>query len=150
MAENLQIVKGTVRRVAHAREVRRQRRTGVQFKPWMANGNPYVGLSDKLKYGIAVGVVHFKLTVTSTYEGYPGDGVHSPTSWHYKRRAVDIASWSRRQMVRFQRYLVNHHTRALEIFGPANSWFVKNGIQYTAADNTSLENAHDTHVHWAQ
>ncbi len=28
--------------------------------------------------------------VTSGAEGYPGDGVHTPTSWHYRGLAIDV------------------------------------------------------------
>jgi hypothetical protein len=31
------------------------------------------------------------LAITSEAEGHPGDGVHTPTSYHYKHRAVDVA-----------------------------------------------------------
>jgi hypothetical protein len=31
------------------------------------------------------------LTITSEDEGYSGDGVHTPTSLHYKKRAIDVA-----------------------------------------------------------
>lgn len=133
------MTKGSLRRLLHFREVRKQKRTGkIQFKPWMANGHPYYGLSYKLKYGIAVGVVHFKVVVTATH-----DGVHTPDSWHYKWRAVDFGG-PLSNLPAWQRYLLKHHTHALEIFGPVQRW-IKNGVEYVgpSPDNPN-------HVHWAQ
>lgn len=134
----LNVLKGRARRAIHFREVRRQAAlptTHVEFKPWMANGHPYKCLSDKLKYGIAVGVVHFKVVVTATT-----DGTHTVGSWHYKCRAVDFGG-PLSNLPAWERYLLNHHTKALEIFGPLLRW-IKNGVEYKgpAPDNPN-------HVH---
>ena len=131
-------LKGAALRLLHYREVMKQRKHGVKFKKWMANGHPVDGLSKKLKYGIAVGVTHFGVVVTATY-----DGVHTPTSWHYKKRAVDFGG-PLKNLPRFERYLLKHHTNAREIFGPVPR-YIKNGKQYwgAAPDNPN-------HVHWAQ
>jgi len=134
----MSVFKGRARRLLHAREVRKQRRGKVEFKPWMANGHPYHKLSDKLKFGIAVGVVHFKVVVTATY-----DGVHTPTSWHYKFRAVDFGGPLSR-LPAWQRYLLSHHSHALEIFGPVLR-YIKNGTEFRGPSPDTPD-----HVHWAQ
>lgn len=129
---------GKARAKIHAREIAKQKRGKVQFKKWMANGHPVDGLSAKLKHGIAVGVTHFGVIVTATY-----DGVHTPTSWHYQKRAVDFGG-PLENLPAWERYLLRHHTNAREIFGPEPR-YIKDGvlIEGIAPDNPN-------HVHWAQ
>lgn len=82
----------------------------------------------------------YGLVVTSTT-----GGTHSPTSWHYKGRAVDLASGSVTQMKRAQGAIERElgRTNCLELFGPA-AWYVKNGARYRGAFPD-----HGDHVHIA-
>lgn len=124
------------------------------FQPYMANGKPYEKLTPEAKHGI---YLDFKegLYVTSTYEGFSGDGVHTPTSYHYitnqpeeKGRCWDAGSTKlsvmegcqRRQTGQFPSYLT-------EQFGPINDLAYKNGIRETLPEGSALETLHDNHVH---
>lgn len=88
------------------------------------------------------------LYVTSTT-----GGTHSPTSYHYSGRAVDVAAPMTaagvQQMIAFQRKLAQRPGAFVELFGPANDACVKNGQPLTLAEGTALEQQHDNHVHVA-
>jgi hypothetical protein len=124
------------------------------FQPYMANGNPYEKLTPEAKHAI---YLDFRagLYVTSTYEGYPGDGVHTSTSGHYvqnqpdgKARCWDAGAGSRAPMVKAQ---IREARRAgaflTEMFGPDNTFNYKNGIQFSLVEGSGLETLHDTHKH---
>jgi hypothetical protein len=124
------------------------------FQPYMANGNPYEKLTDEAKHAIYLA---FKegLYVTSTYEGFAGDGVHATTSYHYltnqpdgRGRCWDAGSSRRGPMAKTQiRQGREFGPYLTEQFGPENSFAYKNGVQFTLAEGTSLEEMHDNHVH---
>lgn len=94
------------------------------------------------------------LVVTST-----SGGTHAPTSYHFVEKAVDLASWSRPDMVRFQRaeYMRSEDRRKrtgrplwTELFGPDNNLCISRGKPVTLAEHSALEDLHDTHVHLAR
>lgn len=113
----------------------------------MLNGHP---APDQRLRPVIMRAVASGLIVTST----TGDR-HAPTSWHYKRRAVDFGNrapgtgQARQRMVAFQRSEARHPHRFRELFGPANDANVKNGQRITLAEGTPLEDQHDNHVHVA-
>lgn len=126
------------RTVFRARYERAKAKAQPGFEAWMLNGRPDCGLPTSVKRAIAVAVTQFDQVVTST-----NGGVHSPTSWHYSCRAVDIAG-PYDGMVGFQKWLAeNRGAGCLEIFGP-DSYYYKNGSKYQGAFP-----AHDDHIHYA-
>lgn len=86
------------------------------------------------------------LVVTSTT-----GGTHTATSYHYQGRAVDLGSGSVAQMERAQKAIVRKVgvSNLTELFGPANTPWVKNGVGISGAEGSALENLHDNHVHVA-
>lgn len=105
------------------------------------NGHP--GL-PRLRREVKVCLNH-NCYVTSTSEGYPGDGVHTPSSYHYQARAVDIGG-SYTDLVASQNALVNKFGVAhfTELFGPDN-FYVKNGVRIAG-----FMSGHGDHVHIAK
>jgi len=144
---------GTV--LKHRRDrIRRWIRQHQGFQPYMANGNPHEKLTPEAKHGI---YLDFRegLYVTSTYEGFPGDGVHSTSSYHYlqnqpdgKARCWDAGAATREPMAKAQ---IREARRCgpflTEMFGPENSFEYKNGVQFTLAEGDPLEEMHDNHKH---
>lgn len=126
--------------------VRNRAKRGV-WDPRMLNGQPDVEphLHRRIMRGIAIGLV-----VTSTTGGR-----HATTSWHYKKRAVDLGNakpgtpQARARLVRYQRELADKPGGLLEVFGPENGSCVKNGRRISLAEGTPLENLHDDHLHVA-
>lgn len=124
------------------------------FQPYMANGNPHAKLTPEAKHAI---YLDFRdgLYVTSTYEGHPGDGVHSTGSGHYvenqpdgKARCWDAGAASRAPMVKAQkREAKRAGSFCVELIGPDNDANYKNGIRYTLAEGSALETMHDNHKH---
>lgn len=124
------------------------------FQPYMANGNPYEHLTDEAKHGI---YLDFKegLYCTSTYEGFPGDGVHSTSSYHYlpnqpdgKGRCWDSGAGTLKPMEEAQERQAREWGPWLtEMFGPINDLCFKNGVRISLAEGTSLEQMHDNHKH---
>lgn len=98
-----------------------------------------------LRKGIRI-AARYGLVVTSTT-----GGTHAPGSYHYSGRAVDLASGSSRQMVRAQQAILKEIGAAsiLELFGPDNAAWVKNGAQIAGAEGSALEQQHDNHIHLA-
>ena len=91
------------------------------------------------------------LFVTSTT-----GGGHAATSHHFPQNnadglghAVDLAG-TLDEMIAFQKKAAKQFPRALELFGPANSPWIKNGQVTSGAEGTDLENQHDNHVHLAR
>lgn len=124
------------------------------FRPYMANGKPWIKLTPEARYAIYLDFRH-GLYVTSTYEGHPGDGVHATTSGHYienqpdgRARCWDAGSAARGPMVKGQRREAKRCPSFLvEMFGPENDLAFKNGIQFTLEEGSELENMHDNHKH---
>ncbi len=124
------------------------------FQPYMANGKPYEKLTDEAKHAI---YLDFKegLYVTSTYEGFSGDGVHATSSYHYltnqpdgRGRCWDAGSKSRGPMVKCQERQAREFGAFLtESFGPENGLAYKNGVRFALEEGSSLEEMHDNHVH---
>lgn len=144
---------GTV--VKHRRDrLRRWIMQHESFRPYMANGKPYAMLTDTCKHAI---FLDFKegLYVTSTYEGYPGDGVHATSSYHYLQnqpdghgRCWDAGSASRGPMVKCQERQAREFAAFLvEMFGPENTFAYKNGVRFSLEEGSELETMHDNHVH---
>ncbi len=124
------------------------------FQSYMANGNPHEHLTAEAKHGI---YLDFRdgLYTTSTYEGFPGDGVHSTSSGHYlqnqgdgKGRCWDSGAGTRGPMVKAQ---LREAGRAapflIEMFGPDNDANYKNGVRFTLGEGEALEQMHDNHKH---
>jgi hypothetical protein len=99
------------------------------------------GVAGSLRQAIAL-ARSLGLTISSTNEGYPGDGVHTPSSWHYKGRALD-AYGSPAQMAAFFRAALKRYGRnILELFyDPLGA--IKNGQSVAAVGD------HTDHVHLA-
>lgn len=146
---------GTV--LKHRRDrLRRWIQQHQSFQPYMANGNPYEKLSAEAKYGI---YLDFRrgLYVTSTYEGYPGDGVHSSSSYHYvqnspdgKARCWDAGAGTLGPMEAAQTAEAERCAAFLmEMFGPINGLEYKNGVRFTLPEGDPLETMHDNHKHTA-
>lgn len=124
------------------------------FQPYMANGRPWIKLTPEARHGI---FLDFKqgLYVTSTYEGYPGDGVHATSSGHYvqnqpdgRARCWDAASTSVEKMVAAQhREARRAGAFMVELLGPDNAFEYKNGLRYTLPEGDPLEEMHDNHKH---
>lgn len=139
----------------HRRDrLRRWIRQHEGFQPYMANGNPHEKLTPEAKHAI---YLDFRqgLYVTSTYEGFPGDGVHSTTSGHYlqnqpdgKARCWDSGAGRRGPMVKAQlREARRAGSWLVEMFGPDNTFNYKNGIRFTLGEGEALETMHDNHKH---
>jgi hypothetical protein len=139
----------------HRRDrVRRWVQQHQDFQPYMANGNPYERLTAEAKHGI---YLDFRggLYVTSTYEGFPGDGVHSTSSGHYvqnqpddRARCWDAGAGSRGPMAKAQlREAERAASFMVELIGPENDFEYKNGIRYSLAEGDPLETMHDNHKH---
>ena len=126
------------RTIYRSRYQRAKAKAQPSFESWMLNGRPDCGLPRSLKTAIAVAVTKYDQVVTST-----NGGTHSPTSWHYSCRAVDIAG-PYDGMIGFQKWLAeNRGAGCLEIFGP-DSYYYKNGSKYQGAFP-----AHGDHIHYA-
>jgi hypothetical protein len=113
------------------------------------NGQP-ANVTDLIKE-VIVAANKAGLFVTSTT-----GGGHAATSHHFAKNnadglghAVDLAG-TLDEMVGFQKKAVKQFPKALEIFGPANSPWIKNGQVISGAEGTALENLHDNHVHVAR
>jgi len=125
-----------------------------EFQPFMANGHPHEKLTPEAKHAIYLAFRDGNF-VTSTYEGFPGDGVHATSSYHYlenqpdgKARCWDAGAGTRDPMVKTQvRQAREFGPFLTEQFGPENTFAYKNGVQFTLAEGTELEEMHDNHVH---
>jgi hypothetical protein len=118
-----------------------------KFESWMTNGHSQ-NVTDAVKREIALGVVRYDLYVTSTSDGYPGDGRHAYTSLHYwqnnpdrKGHAVDMAG---SRMTEFQNTRVRSPSHFQEFFGPNSANCVKNGVRIgITGDLAALHKTHD-------
>jgi hypothetical protein len=144
---------GTV--LKHRRDrIRRWIRQHEDFQPFMANGKPWEKLTPEAKHAIYLDFRDGNF-VTSTYEGFPGDGVHATSSYHYiqnqpdgKARCWDAGAGTRGPMVKAQvREARRCPSFLIEMFGPENSFAFKNGVQFSLVEGTELENMHDNHKH---
>jgi hypothetical protein len=140
------------------RHKQKKKRKPVRRQPhW--NGHP--ALSSRRLRRTVIRANKRGLVVTAT-----SDGVHSATSYHSQRRAVDLgfsahdlreksAGQRRRIMVEFQK---SEYRRARtigwftyrEIIGPDNTYNVLRSSPTSLAEGTSLEQMHDNHVHVAR
>jgi hypothetical protein len=114
------------------------------FKNSMTGRHEWWTLTPAAKAVVAIGVLQFRLWVSSTYRP------ETPGSHHAEdpTRGADLAGeWD--DMVAFQKWLYTHHRKALlELFGPDNYMAVKNGKPIgPLAEGSFLEDLHDTHVH---
>ncbi len=124
------------------------------FQPYMANGNPFGLLTPEAKHAIYLDFRDGNY-VTSTYEGFPGDGVHSTSSGHYlqnqpdgKARCWDCGAGTREPMAKAQAREANRCPSFLiEMFGPINEDAFKNGVRFTLGEGEVLEEMHDNHKH---
>lgn len=82
------------------------------------------------------------------------DGTHSSTSWHYKLKAVDVG-WVYAEWGVMEDFQEDEYRRGLndpsvyELFGPDNTANLKYGQGVGLSEGSSLEEAHDNHVHYA-
>lgn len=139
------------KRLKHARA---NARDGKQpkYESWMANG-----CDDRVVQGVkdyvARAVVHYDCTTTSMARTYvPAGG--STTSYHLltlynPAKAGDIAGarMSEFQAAEYKRDLGDEN--CLELFGPINDQWIKNGVQTGGAEGDPLETLHDSHCHGA-
>ena len=121
---------------ARAAELRKLLASAVDW-----NGHPAL---PSLKREVRL-CLNYGCYVTSTSEGYPGDGVHTPSSYHYKSRAVDLGG-SYTDLMAAQNALVNKFGSAhfTELFGPDN-FYVKNGVRIHG-----FMSGHSDHIHIAR
>lgn len=124
------------------------------FQSYMANGKPYEKLTPEAKHGMYLDFRDGNY-ITSTYEGYPGDGVHSTSSYHYiqnqpdgQARCWDAGAATREPMAKAQLREARRCPNFLtEMIGPENSFEYKNGQRYTLPEGDPLETMHDNHKH---
>lgn len=124
------------------------------FQPYMANGKPYEKLTPEARYAIYLDFRGGNY-VTSTYEGFPGDGVHATSSYHYiqnqpdgKARCWDAGAGTRAPMAKAQlREAERCGSFLIEMFGPENDFAYKNGVRFTLPEGSELETMHDNHKH---
>lgn len=124
------------------------------FQPYMANGHPYEAFTKEALHGI---YLDFRrgLYLTATYEGYPGDGVHSTSSGHYlqnqpdgRARCWDAGASTRGPMAAAQKAEAERcPSYLIELLGPINDEEFKNGVRYTLPEGDPLEEMHDNHKH---
>lgn len=107
------------------------------------NGKVTAAVRREIMRGVAAGLV-----VTSTT-----GGTHSPTSFHYTGRAVDLGHrkpgtrTARGTLVRYQRACASHPERYAELFGPDDRACVKNRQRMRLPHGSALERGHENHVH---
>lgn len=143
----VELVAKRERQVAYANKIIAWRTKQIRLrgyllpKPWYRGKSSNVSRATKRCIARAV---YAGLYVTSTTGGQ-----HASGSWHYARKAVDVAgTWDR--MVEFQRAELRRGAgKYNELFGPDNAACVKNGSRVTLGEGTGLEDQHDTHVHAA-
>lgn len=104
---------------------------------------------ERLTYKPLTKAVRFALkAVDGLYVTSTTGGTHSPTSWHYKDRAVDFGSdgsEGESPEIEAQNALANAFGDAYfaELFGP-DDWYIKNGVRYPGTFP-----AHHDHLHVA-
>jgi hypothetical protein len=124
------------------------------FQPYMANGHPYEKLTPEARYAIYLDFRGGNY-VTATYEGFPGDGVHATSSYHYiqnqpdgRARCWDAGAGTRGPMAKAQlREAERCASFLIEMFGPENDFAYKNGVRFTLPEGSELETMHDNHKH---
>jgi hypothetical protein len=124
------------------------------FQPYMANGKPFGLLTPEAKHAIYLDFRDGNF-VTSTYEGFPGDGVHATSSYHYiqnqpdgKARCWDAGAGTLGPMEKAQAREARRCPAFLtEMFGPINGDAFKNGVRFTLTEGSELETMHDNHKH---
>jgi len=113
---------------------------------WQANGHEWHNLTDNAKRLLAVAVVAYDCYCTSITRDW-GTGSHHedvPT------RGFDCAG---ARMTDFQRDLrygrINGYSLGdlLELFGPDNAACADNGLPYSMAEGSGIEQLHDNHSH---
>jgi hypothetical protein len=87
------------------------------------------------------------------------NGVHSPTSYHSSRHAVDFGlietqigtEYGLNKLSSFQKqeYTDFRQHGMVEVLGPVNGWCVLRGNRVVLREGDALENQHDNHVHEA-
>lgn len=126
------------------RKLRADKVDASDFRNELTGSHEWWTLTASAKAVVAIGVLKFRLWVSSTYRP------ETPGSHHAENptRGADLAGeWD--DMIAFQRWLFNHHRSALlELFGPDNGMAVKNGGSIgPLAEGSFLEDLHDSHDH---
>lgn len=146
------MAKNTVYRKKLKAARRRAKKRAPKWEPWMANG-----CDDRVTAGVkaycARAVVLYDCTVTSLARTYVPPG-GSTTSYHLltiynPAKAGDVAG---SRMADFQRAEYKRQegkANCLELFGPDNDKWLKNGQHMAIAEGDPLETLHDTHCHGA-
>ena len=99
------------------------------------------GTAGKIAQGIAL-AKSMGLSINSFNEGFSGDGVHTPSSWHYKSRAIDVGGSSSQMAAFFRAALKKFGKNILELFyDPLGA--IKNGSAIPSVGD------HSDHVHLA-
>jgi hypothetical protein len=144
--------KHTIYRRKYRAALKRQReRKKPKWEPWMANGRN-ANVNAAVKREVAIAVVKFGCAVSSLYRAtvIPQS---NPNSYHGPNvnpgKAGDLVGGG---MLAYQRDFYKRRKgdpRALELFGPANSLWLKNGQPTSGAEGSFLEQLHDSHTHIA-
>jgi hypothetical protein len=136
------------KKVQYLESIKNQVNAG-NFETFMLNGHPG-NISTGTKAAIARGVAH-GLYTTSTTDG----SSHTPTSNHYSwnhpdnlGHAVDMGG-TYSNMVAWQQSEANRGEDLRELIGPDNTLTYSGGTRWTQSEGSSLETAHDNHVHRA-
>lgn len=144
--------KNTVYRKRLKRARERAHNRAPKWEPWMANG-----CDDRVNAGVkaycARAVVKYDCVVTSLARTFvPAGG--STTSYHLlsinnPAKAGDVAGskMAQFQQAEFRRDVGK--STCLELFGPINDKWLKNGSPISGAEGDPLETLHDTHCHGA-
>jgi hypothetical protein len=146
------------KRTIYRRRLKRARKAAgagkVEWHPYMANGsNPLV--IQAVKDEMAIAVVRFGLAVTSLYRAtvIPQSNPNSYHGPNVRPGKAGDAAGPMSKMLAYQRdAFIRGRGQAnfLEVFGPSNAEWLRNGQVDPEPEGTFLENLHDTHVHVAR
>jgi hypothetical protein len=113
------------------------------FKNEMTGSHEFHTLTRSGKAVVAIGVLKFRLWVSSTYRPETPGSHHAEDPTH----GADLAG-EYEDMVAFQRWLyLNHCEHILELYGPDNRLCADNGVPAPQSEGSFNENLHDSHDH---
>lgn len=117
-----------------------------KFEPYMANGYNWQDSNQAVRDACARWVVLDGNYTTSLARNYVPPG-GSTTSFHLKGEAGDCGPSSKTQNREYERGKGNPNY--LELYGPINNLWLRNGQPTSGAEGSGIENLHDSHNHIA-